>query len=312
VIAHLRADLIRLRHRRDAWIVGAAVLALFSLGFLASYQGILQNDAQIRQQMADEEQQWAIDNPGQDVPPDLAGFWQQRSEENLARRAQFAFPASVMTMLDGASTPLGAVGFLATMTLGLEFGWATIRTVLLSSPDRARLLVARLLALGGYGVILMALLLVASAILPFALPLLGSPPPASAPVEPVVVVGRLAAVAVAMALVLGLMALLAVATRNPAMPILLVLLLFLAESLVANLPLWRSAHLELLAGSTPLNSIVGLLSGAADPTLYGIGTPADSEAAVRPLWLSFGVTAAWAAAFAGVATAILRRADISE
>lgn len=312
MIAHLRADLIRLRHRPDVWIVGIAVLALFSLSYVAGYQGLVQSEAQMRAQIVAEKEQWAVDNPGQDVPPDMVGFWQARIDETAAQRAGYLFPASVMTVFDGAMTPLAALGYLATMTLGLEFGWATIRTVLLSSPDRVRLLASRLLVLAGYGIALVAALLLLSAVLPFALPLLGPAPPGPGVVEPVMVVGRLGAVGVAMVFVLGLMALLAILTRNPAMPILLVLLLFLVEGVVGNLSIWQSAHLELVARSSPLNSVIALLTGAAEPFAYGIGAPPDPTSVVRPLWLSFAVVAGWAAVFIGLATAYLRKADINE
>jgi hypothetical protein len=101
--------------------------------------------------------------------------------------------------------------------------------------------------------------------------------------------------------------------HNPALPILVLLLWFLFEGVIVSLPIWRSLHLELVANSLPLTSVVALVSGARDPVSYGLGPPPDDPGVVvRPLLLSFAVVAGWAVAFLGAAARILSRADIRE
>ncbi|MGH2513578.1 MAG: hypothetical protein ACRDGQ_12920, partial [Candidatus Limnocylindrales bacterium] len=130
---------------------------------------------------------------------------------------------------------------------------------------------------------------------------------------PVQVVGGVIAVIVTLAFVLAFSGLLAIATRNPALPMLVGLVYFVLETFAANLGQWRELHLELLRGSLPIASVTALLADSLDPAHYGIGPPISDPSYVdRPLLLSFIVVAAWAGVFVVLADLLLRRADISD
>jgi ABC-type transport system involved in multi-copper enzyme maturation permease subunit len=287
---HLRADIIRLRGRWDAWAFLVAVPVLAALGFLEGYVNVRNNFG------------WA--DPSQPMPPEIVAAM-------AFQRATYAFPHSLLLVLGSTPWVLFAAFFLVSTTIGLEFGWGTLRTSLVVSPDRARLLASRALAVGAIGVVLLVALLVLGVALPQVLPLTGETPPPSPDVAPVVVAGAVAAALVSLAFWVALAALLAVVSRGPSLPFLLVLVYFLVEGVTGGLAIWRDAGLQLVSGSLPFASVMALISGSTDPSHYGLAA-ADPSAFDRPLPVSFAVVAGWTALFFVAAIVRLRRIDVRE
>lgn len=302
---HLRADVIRLRGRWDVWLIAAAVLGLAALGFVQGYSDVPRHYG------------W---DPSRPIPPEIVAAMD-------AERATYAFPDSLLRLIGGAPWLLAAVFFLTSLTLGLEFGWGTIRTVLLASPDRRRFLVSRLIALGVVGLAVFAGLLVLGGVLPEVLVASGAHLPPSPDVVPVEVLGAVAAWMVALAFVLTVAALIAVITRNPALPLLVAIVWFILEGLVANLPPWHDLHLDQVARSLPFSSVAALLADSLDPAHYGLAVAGGfglqgsgsvdpglvaTGAVERPLLLSFVVVAGWAVLALLAAATLIRRADILE
>lgn len=289
--AHLRADLIRLRGRYDVWIIGFGVPVLVTLSFLQGYGNVPNHFG------------W---DPGQPIPPEIAAAM-------TAERAGYAFPHSLLAMFSNAPWLLLVAFFLTSMTIGLEYGWGTIRTSLLASPDRTRLLASRLVVIAVIAIAMLASFLVLAVVLPGVLAVTGNAVPPSPDVTPIEVAGGLAACLVAIGFVLSLAALLAIATRNPALPFLIAIVYFIVEGIVANFSQWRDLHLELVSGSLPIASVGALLTDSINPARYGL-VPIEVNPNVvdRPLLLSFAVVAGWAIAFFVLAAAVLRRSDIRE
>jgi ABC-type transport system involved in multi-copper enzyme maturation permease subunit len=297
VIDHLRADAIRLGSRWDvrAFLLLVPVLAIG--GYLASFATI--------------ESHYGWD-PSQPMPTEIAAMI-------ASDRAGYAFPASILTVFGNAPWLLFAVFFIASGTTGLEFGWATIKTALISSPSRGRLALSRMVSVGVIGLVALVLTGLVGLVMPGVMPFLGQQLPASRPTEPQVIAGTMAALVLSAADFAALGVLLGVVTRGPALPLLIVLVDFIVEGMISGLPIVREAGLQLLAGSLPVLSVVNLVSRAQDPTAYGLpvvptldGGGTNALVADRPLDLSFVVVAAWTLAFVLLAQRQLRRADILE
>ncbi len=289
--AHLRADQIRFRGRSDTWIVGFGVPLLVAVSFLQGYVNVPNHYG------------W---DPSQPIPPEIVAAM-------ASERAGYAFPHSLLAMIGNVPWLLLVAFFLTSMTIGLEYGWGTIRTALLASPDRLRLLASRLLVIAVIAIAMLAILMVLAVALPGVLVAMGNAVPPSPEVVPIEVAGGLAASLVAIAFVLSFSALLAIATRNPALPFLVGIVYWIAEGIVGNFSQWRDLHLELVSGSLPIASVGYLLRDAVDPAKYGLGpTEVSSNVVDRPLLLSFAIVAGWAVLSFVLAAALLRRSDITE
>ena len=286
---HLRADIIRLRGRWDAWAFLVAVPVLAALGFLEGYVNVASHYG------------W---DPSGPEPPEIVTLM-------AAERATYAFPHSLLVMLGSTPWVLFAMFFLVATTVGLDYGWGTIRTSLIVSPDRARLLASRALAIAAIGVALIAVLLLLGVVLPQVLPLTGEVPPPSPDVAPELLGGAVAAAMVALAFWVALAALLAVVTRGPSLPFLLVLVYILVEGVVGGLAMWRDTGLQLVSGSLPFASVMALIAGSTDPSRYGLAA-ADPAVFDRPLMVSFAVVAAWAVVFLVAAIVRHRGMDVRE
>ena len=291
----LRADLIRLRARLDLWIVALAVPLMSTLGFIRGYFD------------APSHYQFDPSQPGaQEILALIA-----------AEQGHYAFPYSVITNLESVPWALVAVFFLVSMTIGGEYGWGTIRTSFLASTDRHRFLASRSIAMAVIAVAVMAALLALAIVLPAFLSVTGNVLPSSIAIGAGDVAVAIVARLVVVAFVVALGSLLAVATRNPAFPLLFALVYFIAESYLANSSFFRDADGPTWAAHLlPFQSVAGLLGD----TLRAIA-PGDSQlggqvdqfgATAWPVWLSFVVVGAWSAAFYAVADRVLGRSDITE
>lgn len=289
--AHLRADLIRFRGRSDIWVIGFGVPLLVAVTFLQGYMNIPNHYG------------W---DPSQPIPPEIL-------TAIASERGGYAFPHSILAMIGNVPWLLLVAFFLTSMTIGLEYGWGTIRTALLASPDRLRLLASRLLVIAAIVTAMLAIFMVLAVALPAVLVALGNAVPPSPEVVAVEVAGGVAASLVALAFVLSFSALLAIATRNPALPFLVAIVYGIVEGAVGSLSQWRDLHLELVSGSLPIASVGYLLRDAIDPARYGLAQADIGPNVVdRPLLLSFAVVAGWAVLSFVVAAVLLRRSDVTE
>lgn len=287
---HLRADAIRLGARWDVRGFLLLVPLVAVVGFLLSYATI--------------ESHFGWDH-SQPMPPEVA-------TAILADRADYAFPHSIVTVLDNAPWVLFGLFFLAAGTMGLEFAWGTIRTALIGSPDRARFVLSRFVAIGVIAVVALSVLVVVGLLMPGVMGLAGidlPPPPDTAPQ---VLVGTVAATFVMAPFFIAFGVLLGVVTRGPALPLLLLIVDFLVEGVVAGLPAISSAGLEGLAHSLPIMSVLNLGQAARDPASYGLPAPGGGPPAFVPLGLSFLVVIGWTCAFLALAVWQLRRTDVLE
>ncbi len=288
--SHLRADAIRLGARWDVRGFLLLVPVLAAGGFLFSYATI--------------ESHFGWD-PGQPMPPEVA-------TAIMADRAGYAFPHSIISVLDNAPWVLFGIFFLAAGTTGLEFGWGTIRTALIGSPDRVRFVLSRVVAVGTIAAVALVALLAVGLAMPGVMRLAGTdlPPPPDTAAK--VIVGAVAATVAMAPFFIALGVFLGVLTRGPAMPLLLLIVDFLAEGVVAGLPAVRGAGLEWLARSLPLMSVLNLGQAARDPASYGLPPVAGSPPPDVPLGLSFLVVIGWTCAFLALAAWQLRRTDVLE
>ncbi len=287
---HLRADAIRLGARWDVRGFLLLVPVLAAIGFLFSYATI--------------ESHFGWDQ-SQPMPPEVA-------TAILADRANYAFPHSILTVLDNAPWVLFGLFFMAAGTMGLEFGWGTIRTALIGSPDRVRFVLSRVVAIGVIAVVALAVLLVVGLVMPGVMGLAGielPPPPDTAPQ---VIAGTVAATVVMAPFFIAFGVLLGIVTRGPALPLLLLIVDFLVEGEVAGLPAVRSAGLEWLAHSLPLMSVLNLGQAARDPASYGLPSLTGGPQVYVPLGLSFLVVIGWTCVFIALAAWQLRRTDVLE
>jgi hypothetical protein len=152
MLSLVRADWLRIRRRWDVWII---VLGIPALALLAYLNGALTAGNMQVQYVGD-------------VPPE---FRAQMAAQDAAMRAfnalPYQFPRSIVTVLEGATVwlVLGAA-FLAASLLGHEFGWGTIRNVVLFRPDRRGYLAVRLLWIGALVAAIFLALVSLGALLP--------------------------------------------------------------------------------------------------------------------------------------------------
>ena len=173
---HFRAEWLRLRKRQSLQVIVLAVPVLAAFFFITGFGGVYEDPPfdpeRFRQELIDSG--YTIGLPPEEAEALLdqeVEFMRQNDEQsrlNTAHeRTTFAFPGSLVKILGyGTFAILGLILMTAT-SLGDEFGWATIRTTLVASSHRWRLLSVRLLSLVGIATFMFATLLVLGAILPF-------------------------------------------------------------------------------------------------------------------------------------------------
>lgn len=195
-----RAELLRLRKRRSLQIIVLGVPLLVALMFVTSYGGVSAlppfDPDQARADLI--AQGYTVG-----VPPEEADrlldeavaqqriFYDQQLEQTKLARARFAFPYSLAFVLGNGTVALLAILILSATITGDEFGWGTIRTTLLASSHRRRILAVRLMALGLTAVAIFVTMLVLGAVLPFVVGVAGAGLPAAMPAFDVLALGLL-------------------------------------------------------------------------------------------------------------------------
>ncbi len=138
--ASFAAELLKLRKRPATWVlalVWAAVVVLF--GYLLTYSFVANPP-----------------EPAEDVAPEV------QAQERAINEAQLEalFPENLLENLFGSDNfGVGAavVLILGALTAGSEYGWGTLQTVLSQRPGRLAVLFGKLLALGVFIVVFVAL-----------------------------------------------------------------------------------------------------------------------------------------------------------
>jgi hypothetical protein len=312
----VRADWLRIRRRWDVWLI---VLGVPLLALAAYLNGALNPGT------------FQVQTSG-DVPPDLQA---QIKAQEAAMHAFYAlpwqFPRSIVTILTGASfwLALGSA-FLAASLLGNEFGWGTIRNVVLFRPDRSRYLAVRLGWLAALLLASLAAVVALGAVLPAIVRVDPGDPNALKNLDPsqfgtygavgpvslggaLIYAGATAATAAAAIALAGAFAL---KFRSAASGILGAGIYVAAEGVFIGLVGPRlSGDLRYVPQLSLMNRLAGLLGDATNAA--GLGTPADASS--QPAWyvslppaVGAVVLAVWIAGLLTLCFLLLRRADIHE
>lgn len=323
-----RAEWLRLRKRRSLQVIVLAVPILVAFFFLAGYASIGSDPppfdpAEVRARILAEG--WLEGVPPDEVEAIIAEQIEAEREmrpqqvEGLAiSRARFAFPQSLVTVLGSSTFMFFALILLTATTIGDEFSWATIRTALLASSHRRRMLLVRLAALVVIAGIVLGLLLLLGTLLPAVLGLLGASLPSTTPVDPVALVALLAGEMVIAIAVIAFAALATLLVRSGSLTLVVILVYVVVEAAVLALLVrfelfGENGAGEWLLDTFPVRGIV-ILTDAASRAAGGLPNY-PGEFIVRDLGaagLPFVALLAWGSLFAALAFRRFSRMDIVE
>lgn len=283
----LRAEWLRLRRRRDLWLVGVVIVGMTALSYGSTLASQLS---------------------GAGVPP---GF-----EVSRDALAVYAVPQSfLMVLQNGQFMMLALVVYLAAATVGAEFNYGTVRTSLVARSDRSGFLVVRLGALALTVAGILVALLVLGLLLPGVAALAGAHLPPAPGIDGLglfMIVVALFAFGVTVATLATVAALLA---RNAGLALLVVFAYAFVESMVVNLGQRGGETVAVLARLLPLSNAASLTERAhvAARPLQLLGTfPAASGIGEPPLPAELVAGALWVALAAIGALWLFRRAEIRE
>jgi hypothetical protein len=288
MIGLLRAEWLRLRKRRDIWLVALAIVGLSIPAYFSGVSNATTN---------------TLNGGGQfppDLPPDVIDQLRAQARQELLR---YAFPLSIGTVVQtGQALVLALVAYLTAAVIGAEFVYATIRTSLVAHADRRGFLRVRLAALAVAALLLIALLVVLGVLLPLTAMLLGTSLPLVANPDFGVPAGMVGVMFLGACFVIGLTTLWAVVVRNAAIALVLTIAYVLIEGAVVGL-------IVRVAGE---QSVVRWLPPVADlQVLFNQATGSSIAAPIStPLAIAVGV--AWVFALWAASVRVLVRADIRE
>ena len=280
----LRAEWLRLRKRRDIWLVALALVALSIPAYISGVSSALNSGGQFPP----------------DLPPDVIDQIKEQASQELLR---YAFPLSIGTVVQNAQILiLALVAYLAAAVTGAEFAYGTIRTSLVAHADRGGFLIVRLAAMALVAILLVALLVVLGALLPLGAALLGTTLPRVTNPDLGGLAGLLGVTLLATYLVIGLTSLWAVLIRNAAIALVLTIAYVLIEGAVVGLIVRVAGEQSLIRWLLPVADLQLLFDRVRGG---GIAAPIETLPAVfiGVVW----VVAIWAAS-----VWVLARADISE
>jgi ABC-type transport system involved in multi-copper enzyme maturation permease subunit len=324
----LRAEWLRFRKRRALQILVIAIPVLIAFFYLAGFRNTTSYlpffDEQVARQQLIEGGQ--IDG----IPPDqvdemlrqMVDSERTNYEQALAQfrvqQSGFAFPQSLLVVLGSATYAFLALILLAATTIGDEFSWGTIRTSLLASSNRSRLLLGRLLSLGAVAGFIFAVTLLLGALLPLILASTGSVlPPAPAVDFRWLAILVLADLVISMT-VISFAAMVTLVVRSGALTLVVALAYVAIEGVTNGLllrfePFQDKGDLQWLLNVLPFRATVTVLdtlagaAGRVEPFPGDFGS-SDPGAA----WLPLAALVAWGAVFMAIAFWRFRRMDIVE
>jgi ABC-type transport system involved in multi-copper enzyme maturation permease subunit len=323
-----RAEWLRLRKRRSLQVIVLAVPVLVAFFFLAGYASIGADPppfdpAEVRARILAE-------GYLEGVPPEDAEIiiletieaerqnHAQIAEGQAIQRARYAFPQSLVTVLGSGMFVLFALILLTATTIGDEFSWATIRTALLASSHRRRMLMVRLAALVAIAGLVFGLLLLMGTLLPVILGLIGAPLPATTPVDPLALLVLLAGEMVIAVAVIAFAALATLLVRSGSLTLVVMLVYVVVETAVLALLLrfdtfQGGGDSEWVLNTFPVRGIA-TLTEVASRAAGGLPNY-PGEVIVRDLGgagLPFVALLAWGSLFAVLAFRRFSRMDIVE
>jgi hypothetical protein len=288
MIGLVRAEWLRLRKRRDIWLVALAIVGLSIPAYFSGVSNAMTN---------------ALNSGGQlppDLPPDVVDQIRAQARSELLR---YAFPLSIGTVVQTAQIlVLALVAYLAAAVTGAEFAYGTIRTSLVAHANRRGFLRVRLAALAVTALLLIALLVALGALLPLTAALLGTSLPFVAAPDIGAPAAMVGVMFLAASLVIGLTTLWAVLVRNAAIALVLTIAYVLIEGAVVGL-------IVRVAGE---QSTVRWLPPVADLQLLFNRAAGGSIVAPTSTPLAASVAIAWVLLLWAAAVRVLARADMRE
>jgi len=333
----LAADWLRLRRRRALQAIVLAIPLLAGAFFLLSFRS---TDLQLyfdepteRQALMDQflqdgfsqaDAQAQVDDQ---IAQEKASYEQEQASEDRTR-ATYAFPASITTLLGGATAIyLFALLLLTATTIGDEFSWGTIRTSLLASSNRRRWLGVRLGLVGLTAVIALAVLVVLALVLPLAIVAVVGHLPQPPPVDAAALGVLLGGLAVTAFVLIGFAAAATVVMRSGGLTLVITLVWVLAESavlaLIARLEPFRPENafgdgkpagpLAWALDLFPVHAFQDFLSTATQATGGVVNYGGDiTTVPLSGTYLPLASLAAWAVLFIAIAVLRFDRMDIAE
>ena len=291
MIALFRADWLRLRQRRDLWLVIAAVAILAIL----SYSSGLANAS-----------------ASAEISPDISPEARNVQETFIE---PYAYPQSVITVLAGGQVwVLMMLAYLTAATIGAEFSYGTIRTTLTVRSDRRAFLAVRWAALALVATVMLAVLIVVGAAAPGVIAaVLGASLPESPPIMLLGLIGLLGALALFGSIVIGVTVIGALIVRNAAMALLITIGYSLLESAVAGFAERGGPAMAAAVRLLPISDAALLIQRAqrAAGIVRLPGAP-ETTAAGPPTALAVAVGIGWLIALIWVSLELFQRADITE
>ena len=324
----VRAEWLRFRKRRSLQVIVLAVPILVAFFFVAGYASIGSDPppfdpAEVRALILAEG--WLEGVPPEDAEVIIAE--QIEAERQMYReqvaslsiaRARYAFPQSLVTVLGSGMFVLFALILLTATTIGDEFSWATIRTSLLASSHRPRMLFVRLGALAAIAGLIFGLLLLLGTLLPALLGLIGAPLPTTTPVDPVALLVLLAGEMVIAIAVIAFAALATLVVRSGSLTLVVMLVYVVVETALLALLLRFETFQQNGASAWVLDTFpvrgIATLTDVASRAAGGLPNY-PGEVIVRDLsgaGLPLVALLAWGSLFAVLAFRRFSRMDIVE
>lgn len=290
----IRADWLRLRRRKDLWFVLLALAGLAAISYWGPLTSI--------------DSHFSFD-PTRPPPPEVLA-------QMAAERARFAFPQSLLTVLEsGQIFVLALIAFATAGTLAAEFVYGTIRTSLVASSNRRAFLGVRFGAMAVVALLLLAVVVIVSTVMPVIAAMVGFDLPGGHPVDVAGLLGLLGSLFLFALVIVGLASLLTVLFRNSGIALILSFAYFLIENLAvsrwANQTDAMATAIRFLPASD-LELLMQAARSAAHPiqTQFG-GSPGVPPGTPGAIWLVLAGVG-WTALFGIAAVAVFHRADINE
>lgn len=242
---------------------------------------------------------------------------QMRQQHDLYL-ATLTFPRSIVSVLGSATFLLFALVLLVATTIGDEFGWGTIRTTLLASSHRARLLSLRLAGILSIAVGLIGSLILLGALLPLILAISGAEAVSGPALNPAGLAVLVAGILEAALLIVAFAAMATLLVRSGSLTLVVMLVYVAVEAAILAVLLrfpdfQEPGRLAWVLDAFPVRGISRLLDGAgrvasALPRFAGDDVPTDLGFATVPLVALL----IWAGVFLAIACRRFTRMDIVE
>jgi hypothetical protein len=282
----LRADYLRLRGRRDLWLLVAAapllMVATFVNQYLTAASG-LDTNRQVP------------------ITPD----------ERARELAAFAFPGNLTVVLSVSIIALVVIAAFAIVTVGEDFEFGTIRPALHWSRSRTRYLAVKQISLLVPIALIFGSGLLVAVLMPFLIELSGVRFAGRSP--GFISVASLLGARMLAALVFGLLAIfIVVVVRSTVRTALALFLYVLAETTIAGLPIWTGgfAWLREIALTRATGALIAA-SEQANREAAG-ALPDAAFGTAPPGYVSLLIVVAWGILLTIAANVRLRRLDITE